>query len=234
MSDLLHHCADEEAPTDDILRACIDGYLPAAWSTALFEARTQSGTYSGLSAELLVKRYATDKNMQRRVASFRAKGRTDVLEQLSWKLTTIVETSDLKALSKARAFSLESFERLLDDLPGDLAERAQLAFGSNKTAIGLLPIRPIEVLDGYVHKRNAHTIEKWMSQCRRRHRGWAVATGVADFLDREADLKVIRGGFSVRRNLGILLSQLDYPHDRRFARLLDRLDIRAILPNRTP
>jgi hypothetical protein len=233
VSDLLHHCTGDDAPTEDVLRACIGGYLPESWATALITIRAQGPGDAGLRAELLLNDYAKDKSLQRRVASLRAKGRTDVLEQLSWRIITIVDQCDLKALSKAGRFRLDAFERLIDDLPGDLAERAQLAFGYNKTAIGLLPIHPNRVLEGYERGGHRAKVEDWMSRYRRRHRGWATATGVARFIDEQGDLKVIRNSVSARRNLGLLLSQLDYPHDRRFAKALDRLSIRAIQPRKS-
>ena len=225
VSDLLHHFAGDEAPADDLVRACIGGYLPEAWLEAVVATRARTRSSGEMDARLLLNSYGIDQTLQHQLVTLRARGRTDVMERLAWKVTMIVEQSDLHALSKAGAFFLESFERLLDDLPGDYAERAQLAFGSNETAVALLPVKPADVLESYQRDEHMHIIEGWTSQHRRRHRAWALATGVAAFLDQQADLKRVRDSLSVRRNLGILLGQLDYPHDRHFARLLDRLDI---------
>lgn len=230
VSDLLHYCTGDVAPQDHVLSACLGGYLPEAWLTTLLATRVQFQSSDGLKVETVLKWYAKDKSLRRRVASLRSKGRTDILEQLSWQVITILDQCDLKALMTANRFSLASFERLIDDLPGDHAERAQLAFGGNKTAIGTLSLKPTHVLEGYERGGRADKVGEWMSRYRRRHRAWATATGVAHFLDEHADLKVVRNSVSARRNLGLLLHQLDYPHNRRFAKSLDRLGIKAISP----
>ncbi len=232
VSDVLHHCSGDEKPSDDVLRACLGGYLPEAWLTSLLATRVQFQSHGGLSAEIVLKWYAKDKSLRRRLASLRSKGRTDVLEHLSRQVITILRECDLKALVTARRFSIDAFEKLIADMPGDHAERAQLAFGDNSTAIKILPLHPSKILEGYQRAGYAKKVGEWLSEQRRRHRAWATATGVAHYLAEHADLKVIRRSVFARRNLGLLKHQLADPQRRRFARSLDRLGIKAIAPTK--
>lgn len=231
-SDLLNYFSDQTPPGDEIVRACLEGYLPGAWVTALLNTWSQCPSDGGLSAGKMLAKFGTDKGLRRQMADLRSRGRTDVLEQLTRQLIAILEHCDIRELGRTKHFSLKSFERIIEELPGDLAEQVQRAFGSNKTALSQLRLAASTVLKRYDTDQLSEVIEDWVSNPRKRHRAWALATGIIDFLDSHADLNRVRRNLQMRKNLGSFLRQLDFPHDRQFAKALESLGIKPIMPKR--
>ena len=208
-SDLLWILGEEASEHETALTDALGGYLPPVWVECLIATRASWNEVPGLEAARLLAGYAQDPETQARLATYRQEGRTDLLEAVAHRVEALLrDEAAMAALVARREFDLAAFDRLLEDLPGDHAERLQDAFGASAWTGCLLEVAPADVLSGYSGSSAAKTVAGWLAGTRTRHRAWALASAVGQHLTRHPDLVGLRSNGTVLVGLAHLWRQL--------------------------
>ncbi len=190
-------------------RSALAGYLPGPWLELLLQQTVleDEDADEELEASLLLRLYHESKGLRRRLQGLVRGGRTDRVDRLYRSLYTTLASAELGRLIRADGVSLEALEQLLGDLPGDLREGLQEAFGGNPEAADLLPFDADAVLGGYrARSRMRRELQGWVLDGRLRHRARALATAVRARLREHPDLAALRGD---RRLRGVLAQLVD-------------------------
>lgn len=170
-----------------LLNDALGGYLPPAWVKRFRdELAKDADTADAADAEVLplLLRYHTDGSLQAKVRAARDAGHTDQFHRLSRRLLDIVDGAELLRLIDAGAFSLDAFDALLADLPGDLRAGVQKAIGEQPAAARLLPLGPEQIADAqYATSARLATVAAWVNDPLKRHRAVILARTVAKWLD---------------------------------------------------
>jgi hypothetical protein len=220
----------EELEDQVFLRDLIGGYLPHAWIEVLLNALEQAPMDVGIDIHAALREYDRHSDMQEVMRSLCAEGRTDRLQVLGRRLLAVLQGPALSALIGRNAFRVEAFERLLADLPGDLAEQLQDAFGANPVTAAMLDVRPDDILKGYAGSIVQRRIAGWASDRAKKHRVDSLVTALCNGLCRPRDLPRLRTDTGARIGLGLFLSQLEPRQAKPLVATLKRISLTAIPP----
>jgi hypothetical protein len=124
---------------------------------------------------------------------------------------------------------LAAFERLLPDLPGDLREALQEAFGDQPGAARLVDFDPELTLAGYGRSPWRRSLRAWRADPMRAHRLRAVVRALVGHVQ-SADLTNLRRA-PTRRSLGHLLRDLGPQRSAPLLEALRRRRVRLPLPS---
>ncbi|NCC41021.1 MAG: ATPase [Gammaproteobacteria bacterium] len=208
------------------LRDALGGYLPPVWIEPLLRFHAGEGGIEGVELERLLTDYHRDRRAQQLVVGARKDGRTDILELLVDQIETrLTDHAESATLIRRRGLSLDSLERLFQDLPGDQVERLQRAFGANPYTIALLRLEPGEALARYREGTTALAVSRWLAGQPLRHRAWAFVTGVERYLREHPRPDLLRADPAVRDGLACLLAQLDPPAGKGLRTTAERLGL---------
>lgn len=209
-----------------LLRDALGGYLPPAWMESLLKAAATGGKVEGHEVSKLLAAYARDDRAQRMLVAYRDGGRTDVLEMLTYQIESqLQDHAESADLIGRRGIDLACFERLLQDLPGDYAERLQAALGANPWAVALLGVKPGEVLKSYRGSSIALAVAQWLAGRRLRHRAWALGTAVTRYPVQHPDQESLRANGAVRDSIAHLLDQLGPEAGRPLGAVVEQLGL---------
>ncbi len=208
VSQLLQTLTPHEYRNEPLVRATLGGYLPPAWIEILLDILDRQGADETMPLLSLVSQYHRDLDLQRLIGDYRVNGQTDVLETLGYRLLQLVEGPELQRAVQTKQFVLQSFERLLEDLPGDFREQVQDAFGQNPAAGQLVPVELSKILHGYVRGPLRAQIQAWSSDAYRQHRLRVLVGEVIRQLEGHADLAGLRKNQEALTGLGALLDDV--------------------------
>jgi hypothetical protein len=232
VSQALLTTSPEEIEDEVFLRDLIGGYLPQAWTEVLLDALEQAPVDIGIDIDALLLEYDREGALQKQVRSLCVDGRTDRLRLLSRRLLTVLEGPTLSALIGRNAFRIGAFEKLLADLPGDLAEQLQEAFGENPASAEMLDVRPDDILKGYAGSQVQKKVAGWANDRTKRHRVDSLVTALCNGLRRPKDLPRLRKDNAARIGLGLFLSQLAPRQAEPLIATLKRISLTVIPPRR--
>ena len=132
---------------------------------------------------------------------------------MAQRVRTVLDGPLFNAIVSREQFSLQAFERLLADLPGDDRERLQEAFAGNLISASLIGVAPRDVLRGYQGGRSAGVVEQWIDDPSKTHLLCSPAAALCHHLDhmRHHDgdqVRQVRDSRGARLGLGQFLAQL--------------------------
>src|SRR5262249_53265185 len=144
VSHLLRAARPDEVRQANTLRAALGGYLAPAWIEVVLAALSKAEACDGFDVRAMLRNYHQDSAAQKAPATVREQGRRDVLEAVGYRALEIVDSPELHRAVADREFTLEAFERLIADLPGDHREQLQECLGDNPAAAALLNVKPTD------------------------------------------------------------------------------------------
>jgi hypothetical protein len=213
-----------------LLRDALGGYLPAPWVEALVAGRDTWTTKLKLDVRALLSEYAPGSPAAAEIASFRERGETDKLDELTERLVRLLAGPEAGVLVAQKQLSLPAFEALCADLPGDRRERLQEALGGNPTAVALIDLAPAALLQNYPGSAAEKKILAWQKDPMLHHRLGLATTALRAHLERQAKASDMKKSNVVRACLGQLLPQLPEAWALGLVDTLKKLGITPIRP----
>jgi len=199
----LHELADGA-----LLRDVLGGYLPGVWVEALVASGSLTSRPLELDVYELLRDYTPKSAYAERLRTWKQRGETDQLDELTARLCTVLGGPECGVLIAQRSLALPTLEALLVDLPGDLRERAQDALGGNPTATTLLDVRPEEVITNYGAGAAIHRVAEWKAQPGKHHRIALLVTAVRAHVLAPHIAETLRKSNAQRLSLGHFLAQV--------------------------
>jgi hypothetical protein len=234
VSDVLKVLLPQEWRDQSLLRLVLIGYLPPSWIEVLVDAFGEDdgqGTETDVAALLL--RYHQDAALQKLVRGCAEQGLTDRLEQIAYRVRSVVEGPELNALIGRQSFSLDAFERLLGDLPGAHREPLRDAVAQNRAAAPLAGIQPSSLLRGYDSSPLRKHVEGWAADPARQYRISLLVTGLCHHLEHNVDLVHLRNSRGDMIGLGHFVAQLDERSAAPLWETLKRCNLEPMVPKRS-
>jgi hypothetical protein len=228
-SHLLRTLTPAECADEGLLRDALGGYLPPAWCELLIASRA---TWSQpLPVDVRALLAGPDGESARQLRTFRERGQTDRLDEITQRVLGIVQGPEVGVLAGQQRFSLGAFEALLAELPGDQRERLQEALAHNAVATALLDVAPLELLQNYHGSAAEQKVRAWRADPLRAHRLGLLVTSLRAHLEQHPKLAEVRRSNVVRINLGLVLSQLGERWAMPLVDTLLRLGITPVRPS---
>ena len=231
VSDLLHTVTLEESRNAVLISDLLGGYLPP--SLVRLVKRSFDRADSGLKIDIV--RMIRDYDLSRKRNTLRAKllelrdrGRTDLLDQITHQVLSVLQGPQLQAMIARQEFKLSAFEKMLMDLPGDHRERLQEELGHNPMAADLLEVKPLQILNGYRGSALSRKIDRWLRDASKLHRVLLLASSLrrhVECLKPGKELNRIRNSNGARGSLGRFLTQIGPRWGKPLKETLSRLDI---------
>lgn len=229
VSEVLMATTPDERSDAVLMRDVLRGYLPDAWIEILLALPEL--TSPGLDVDVHALLRTADGPERAVLREYKSQGKTDRIDEIVHRLMGIVRGPEAGVLIAEGSFSLDAFEALLAELPGDQAEKLQDALGSNATAIGLLGVDPKALLAGYAASPLKREMETWKRDRKKRHRVALVVTAVANDLKSQKRSLEVKKSNALRESLGHLLAQLGAEHGMPLVDALQRVGITPIRPD---
>jgi hypothetical protein len=226
-SQVLRSLGPGELADETLLRDALGGYLPPSWCELLLATRSTWSSSLPLDVRVLLSRYESDGESARVLRGFRDRGETDRIDEIVHRVMGVVRGPEMASWLAQKQFSLESFEALLADLPGDQRERLQDALANNESARSLLEVQPGELLQSYANSRAEQKVKSWCGDPLRRHRLAMTIAALRRYLEQSSRNAELRRSNAARIGLGILLAQLP---ERQALPLVDTLIKLGITP----
>jgi hypothetical protein len=212
------------------VRDALGGYLPPTWVEALLASKDTWSTRIAFDVRALLADYAPGSPLATEIASFRDRGQTDRLDEITARLAPLLAGPEAGVLLSQKALSLASFEALIRDLPGDHRERLQEALGANATATPLVDVQPTELLASYAGSAAERKMLAWKNDPMKHHRVALAITALKAHLERPMHLAEVKKSNVVRTCLGQLLSQLHEKHAMPLVDTLKRIGVTPVRP----
>jgi hypothetical protein len=229
VSQLLGAVPAAELENGVLMRDLLSGYLPPPIVDLLLRSIAQVGGDRALNVVQLLGTYHKAPQLRKQIQALREGGQTDRMHEIACQLRTIIEGPELNQLIGRGEFSLEAFEALLADLPGDHRERLQERVASNLLAARLLDVRPEDILGGgYAGSQFARRVDEWAKDRNQRYRMLLLAGAFPHHLENVADISRLRNTVGARIGLGRFLDQLGEQLGGRLRAVLDRYGIDPI------
>jgi len=231
-SQLLAALSLEDLDDVDFLRPLLHGLLPPAWVETVLETLQARRVADEIDVEALLCEYDADPDLRQAVQAFRGSGRTDGLDEITHRLTGLVQGPRLAELIAERKFSLRALEHLLGDLPGDHREQVQEALGRNPAACGRIDLTAEHVLRDYRGSKAARKVDSWIKDPLKQYRVGLLVTALCQYVRRHPDLEGLRDCRATVFNLGYFLWQIGPKRAEPLAETLRHHGIEPILPDR--
>jgi len=233
VSDVLKVLTAEELMNQSLLHDLVGGFLPGPWSEVLINGLTEAPVDLGIDVRRVLSSYDFDGDLQGAVRTFSSNGNTDLLLLLARQVRSIMKGPELARLVENKGFTLEAFESLLADLPGDAAEDLGDVFAVSVATSSLLDVGPEDVFRGFAGSRAHRRVKAWAQDPTKRHRVGALITALDHRLDRAPDLAQLRKRNGAKVGLGLLGELLDAKHKSRLVAALKRAGLQpALRPSR--
>ena len=231
-SELLGALSPEDLADPTFLRPLLHGFLPPAWVEILIEVLQTQREAAEIDVEGLLSAYHNDRALRDAVKAFRGNGRTDGLDEITHRVTGLVQGPRLADLIADRRFSLQALERLLADLAGDQSEQVQEALGRNPAACDRIELKPADVLQDYRGSKAAKKVDSWIDNPVKHYRVGLLVTALSKHIQQHEDLEGLRDCRHTVFNLGYFLWQIGPKWAAPLAETLQRHGIEPILPDR--
>ncbi|MDB4989164.1 MAG: hypothetical protein JWN04_4342 [Myxococcaceae bacterium] len=217
--------------TDAVLvRDVLSGYLPPVWVTALAASGSLAARPLEVDAHELLREYAPKGTHATLLRGWKERGEADRLDELTARLSTILAGPECGVLIAKKDLTLSALEALLTDLPGDQREKVQEAIGSNPTAVGLLDIRPEDVLTNYGGSAAFKRVNDWKTLPSKHHRIALLVTAVRAFVLAPHVATELRKSNAQRASLGHFLLQVGERWGLPLADALQKINVTPIRP----
>ncbi len=231
VSDILHALQPEEMERTGLVRDLLAGYLPSPLVHLLLSALRQSSAGHEMKVREMLAGYHTDPTVQENVRALRNNGRTDRLNQIARQVESVLNGPEINKLLGSRLFSLDAFETLLADLPGDCRERLEELLDENVLVSRLLEVQPANILwGGYAGGPMSQRVTEWTRDPSKRHRVGLLATALRIHLGNTRDIEQLRSNTGPRIGLGCFLDQIGAPWRTTLEDTLSQLKLRPIPP----
>lgn len=197
-SDVLHALTPEDLSNATLIHDALGGYLPPVWVKRVqdeLDRDTRANDPIEAEVRLLLSRYHADPALQKKLRAKRDDGRTDYFHQLSKRLLDFVDGPELLRLIDTNAFSMDSLDALLADLPGDHRAAVQKAVIGQAAVAKFVPLKPEEIAHPhYINSARMTTVAGWLGHPHTKHRAMILANAVAAWLDRlsPTDLSILK------------------------------------------
>jgi hypothetical protein len=179
------------------------------WTEALLASRAGWSAKLAFDPRLLLSKYDPGGDLAKQIRGHRDRGETDRLDEIVTRLVPLLAGPEAGVLAARKELTLESFEALLADLPGDQRERLSEALAGNATVVALVDADPASMLLSYASHPAHKRVAAWGADPFRRHRAGLVVTAVRAYLEQHPSLPDVRKSNAVRTSLGQLLAQVD-------------------------
>ncbi|APR75297.1 ATPase [Minicystis rosea] len=219
----------EDLADGALLRDALGGYLPPQWVEVLVAGKDTWASKIAIDVRAFLVDYGPGSALAAEIAGYKQRGQTDRLDELVTRLAPLLAGPEAGVLIAQKQFSLESFEALVADLPGDHRERLQEALGGNATATALVDLPPAALLQNYPNSSTEKKILAWRADPKLHHRIALAVTALRAHLSRQANVADVKRSNVVRTCLGQLLPQLP---ERTALGLVDTLKKLGITPIR--
>jgi hypothetical protein len=209
-SDVLRALTPAESADETLLRDALGGYLPPSWCELLLASRASwSSADLGLDVRDVLAAYAPDHPAAATVRTYRDRGQTDRLDELTHRVLGVVRGPELGVLAAQKQFSLAAFEALLGDLPGDQRDKLQEAITANPVAAALVDVRPEDLVQNFAGSVAERKLADWQKNPLQKHRVGVAITALRAHLEQHGRRPEVRRDNIVRINLGLVLARLD-------------------------
>jgi hypothetical protein len=231
VSDLLRHLKPAEANNEALLRATLGGYLPHAWIEVLVPQLHEAPAGDGIDEVRLLSAYHQDAELRKLIVGLRESGRTDVLENLAYRVLRKIDGAALNQALGDRQFCLEAFEAFLAELPGDHREVLQQAVADNPAAAALLNVTAKDVLHGsYPTSNVARQVDGWVREPRLHHRAALLVGAVCHAIAHQPDIFALRSNRGALMGLGAFQKQVQAHWAKPLEETLTRWNVQPIAP----
>jgi hypothetical protein len=231
-SEVLKVLTPQELLNARLVRSMLVGYLAPAWVEVLLDAIGSWQGESGLDVAGLLADYHKNPKLQKLVRDHLAEGRTDRLEEIAQRLRSILEGPELAALVGRKAFSLDAFDGLTADLPGDHREQLQDLLLENRASALLAEIPPEHLLRGYDSGPMAKRVDAWLAEPAKEYRVRLLVKALSLHLEEKADLIQLRKSMGDLIGLGHFVAQLGPNRSGPLRETFERCSIEPILPGK--
>jgi hypothetical protein len=230
VSQILHTLGREQRDDAVLLRDLLGGYLPPAWVEALVSLKETTAPSLDVDVHALLASYGPDTDAQKTLQGYKARGETDRLDEIAHRLAAILRGPEAGVLAARKALTLNAFEALLGDLPGDQREKLQEALGENATATSLLDVTPEDCLRAYAGSRAAQRVATWQADPLKHHRVALLVTALRAWLQQPHHLVEVKKSNPMRASLGHVLAQLGEQFGMPLVETLQRVGVTPIRP----
>jgi hypothetical protein len=230
VSDILAALLPDELSDGGLLRDALGGYLPPAWVEALLAGKDTWASRLKLDVRALLTGYAPGTALAEEIVGYKKRGQTDRLDELTERLARLLSGPEAGVLIAQKQLSLDAFEALCRDLPGDHRERLQEALGGNATAAGLVDVAPPALLQNYPGSAAEKKILAWSADPILHHRAGLAVTALRAHLSQQGRAADVKKSNVVRTCLGQLLPQLPERPALGLVETLKKLGITPIRP----
>ena len=214
-----------------LVRDVLSGYLPPVWVTALAASSQLAHRPLELEVHALLRDYGPKSAHAAQLRGWRERGESDRFDELTARLASILAGPECGVLIQKRELTLASLEALFADLPGDQREKLQEALGSNPTAVGLLDVRPEEVVTNYGGSAASKRVGEWKAQPGKQHRVALLVTAVRAHVLTPHVATELRKSNAQRLSLGHFLLQLGERWGLPLAEALQKAGVTPIRPS---
>jgi hypothetical protein len=221
---VLAHMTPAELSDAALVRDVLAGYLPNVWVSAL-----ASGSLAGASLEVDVIALLADYKAGQ-LRAWKERGESDKFDELTARLRGLLGGPECGVLIAKKALSLSALEALFADLPGDLREQLQEALGQNPTAVGLIDLKPDDVLTNYAGSAAFKRLEEWKNQPLKAHRVALLVTALKARIAQPPVALELRKSNAGRVSLGHLLLQLGERWGLPLAETLHKVGVTPVRP----
>lgn len=230
-STILKGASPGELSNRTLMADLLGGLLPLPWVEALLQDMARLEVDASIDPYCLLAEYRGSNELQGLIRQLRASGRTDRLARISSQVESIVKGPELGKLIDEKSFDLESFEKLLDDLPGDHRERIGEAIGLNSIAARLVTVRPQDVLREYRGGPIEKKVAGWLRGGAKRYRVAVLLGSIQRFVEGHSNIFNFRMDRHAMACLGRLLEQVGPDLGQRLMPTLRRWNLEPIYPN---
>jgi hypothetical protein len=208
VSQILSALLPREIENVGLLRDALSGYLPPSWVEIVVGSRATWASSLPFEVRELLSEYDRRADLPHTVRGYAASGQTDRLDEITTRLSRLLEGPEAGVLLAEGRITLGAFEALLADLPGDQREKLVESFGRNPTATSLVEIRPEELCERYIGSSAQRKVKQLSSEPFKQHRIAFVITALCSYLERHPKLADVKRSNPVRASLGGLLVDL--------------------------
>lgn len=232
---LIEALSPEDLEDEVLVRDALSGYLPAAWVETLLAARASwrsGGAPPGdaIQVRALLGAYKAGSPLAKMITGYRDRGETDRLDEIVHRLVPLLSGPEAGVLAAQKLLTLEAFEALIADLPGDQREKLQEALGKNPTLVSLVDVDPTDLLASFAGGAAEKKITAWRNDAQKRHRVTLAVTALRAFLSEPSRLADLKRSNVARTCLGQLLLRLPEREAMPLVETLKRVGITPIRP----
>jgi MoxR-like ATPase len=209
VSDVLLETTPADRARADVMQGLLAGYLPTPWVEALLATIDECRTLEDFDISRLLFDFDRDTKQRSTLERLLSEGATGAVERTVYAVLEKIEGPSLAASIECGQIRLEAFDAFVAAIPGDYRERLTQALAKNPAAARLLDVRPAQLIAGNYRGSNAwKKVEQWRASQALRYRVTLLSAALARYIEKEADLIVLRHSNPGLASLGHFVAQL--------------------------